>query len=67
MSYMDLDKVIIKVFSFLLEEGLSPQDALAYLDYDIFVRNNTWFESLSQEAQDEIRHVLHAIKLIHVN
>lgn len=66
-SYYEWNRKVIRVFGALLEQGMSAQEALAYLDYDIFVRNNAWFESLSQSEQDEIRHVIHAIKLVHVN
>ena len=67
MSYKEMGRELIKVFGALLEQGMSAQDALEYLDYDIFVRNNAWFESLSQQEQDDIRHVIHAIKLVHIN
>lgn len=67
MSYKEMGRELIKVFGVLLEQGMSAQDALEYLDYDIFVRNNAWFESLSQQEQDDIRHVIHAIKLVHIN
>jgi hypothetical protein len=46
-------------------KGLSPKDALEYLDYDIFIRHNDWFHSLSEEQQTEVRMVLHAIRLVH--
>jgi hypothetical protein len=68
MDYANLDisKEITEVFGFLMEhKGLSPKDALEYLDYDIFIRHNDWFHSLSEEQQTEVRMVLHAIRLVH--
>ena len=68
MNYANLDmsKEITEVFGFLMEhKGLSPKDALEYLDYDIFIRHSDWFHSLSEEQQTEIRMVLHAIRLVH--
>lgn len=63
---LDMSKEIAEVFEFLMtEKGLSPKDALEYLDYDIFIRHNDWFHSLSEEQQTEIRMVLHAIRLVH--
>lgn len=65
-SKLDMSKEITEVFEFLMaEKGLSPKDALEYLDYDIFIRHNDWFHSLSEEQQTEIRMVLHAIRLVH--
>ena len=65
-STLDMSKEIVEVFSFLMiEKGMSPKDALEYLDYDIFIRHNDWFHSLSEEQQTEIRMVLHAIRLVH--
>lgn len=63
---LDISKEITEVFGFLMEhKGLSPKDALEYLDYDIFIRHNDWFHSLSEEQQTEVRMVLHAIRLVH--
>ena len=65
-SKLDISKEIVEVFGFLMaEKGLSPKDALEHLDYDIFIRHNNWFHSLSEEQQTEIRMVLHAIRLVH--
>ena len=68
MNYnaIEMDKEIVEVFYFLMDEKqLSARDALEYLDYDIFIRHNDWFHSLPLNKQDEIRMVLHAIKLVH--
>lgn len=68
MNYnaLDMDKEIVEIFYFLMrEQGLSARDALEYLDYDIFIRHSDWFHSLPDEKQDEIRMVIHAIKLVH--
>jgi hypothetical protein len=63
---LDMDREIVEVFYFLMKEkGLSAKDALEYLDYDIFIRHNDWFHALPMNKQDEIRMVLHAIKLVH--
>lgn len=65
--YEEMGRKVIKAFGVLLEQGMSAPEALEYLDYDIFVRNNAWFESLLPQQQDDIRHVIHAIKLVHIN
>ena len=68
MNYdaIEMDKEITEIFYFLMEhKNLSPKDALEYLNYDIFIRHNDWFFSLPEKKQDEIRMVLHAIKLVH--
>lgn len=68
MNYnaLDMGEEIIEVFTFLMtEKGMSARDAVEYLDYDIFIRHNDWFHSLSIEKQDEIRMVIHSIKLVH--
>ena len=68
MNYnaIEMDKEIVEVFYFLMDEKqLSARDALEYLDYDILIRHNDWFHSLPLNKQDEIRMVLHAIKLVH--
>mgnify|MGYP003291099918 CR=1 FL=1 len=68
MNYnaIEMDKEIVEIFGWLMaEKGLSPRDALEYLDYDIFIRHSDWFHSLPEEKQTEIRMVLHAIKLVH--
>ena len=68
MNYnaLDMGEEIIEIFTFLMaEKGMSARDAIEYLDYDIFIRHNDWFHSLPIEKQDEIRMVIHSIKLVH--
>ena len=63
---LDMDKEVVGVFEWLLtEQGMSPREALDFLDYDIFVKNSNAFHSLSEAKQTAIRNVIHAINLVH--
>lgn len=65
-SKLDMSKEIKKAFcSLMADQGLSPVEALDFLDYEIFIRHSDWFYSLSEEQQIEVRMVLHSIKLVH--
>ena len=68
VTEVDMNKVITKWFEQLLtNEHMSPSDALDYLNYQIFVRNSVWFFELPENKQEEIRFILHSIRLVHKN
>ena len=58
---------ILRAFESLLENGLTAQQALEHLDYHVFVKHSNEFHALSEQEQTEIRHVLHSIRLVHMN
>ena len=63
----DFNKEFTRLFADYLFMGLSPRDAIETLRYNIFVRHNHWFESLSEERQWEVRGVLKSLELVHLN
>ena len=64
---VEINKEIIDLFSFYLENGFSAQSAIETLRYEIFVKHNDWFYSLSENQQWEIRSVLKSLELVHLN
>lgn len=63
---VDLDKEFIKLFGSYLEAGLSAQDAIETLRYNIFIKHNHWFNSLDENKQWQVRGVLKSLELVHL-
>ena len=63
----DFNKELTRLFADYLYAGLSPKDSIETLKYNIFVRHNHWFESLSEERQWEVRIILKSMELVHLN
>ena len=63
----DFNKELTRQFADYLYAGLSPRDGIETLRYNIFVKYNYWFNSLSEERQWEIRGVLKSLELVHLN
>lgn len=65
-QYSEPERKVVDGFLDLLNQGYSPKDAVLTLDYLIFIKHNHEFFQLSEEEQQEIRHMLHSMKLVHV-
>lgn len=61
-----IEKAVISKFVELIEAGYASKDAVATLDYYIFVKYNHEFMELSEKNQTRVRDILHSLKLIHV-
>lgn len=61
-----IEKAVISKFVELIEAGYTCKDAVATLDYYIFVKHNHEFMELSEKEQTRVRDILHSLKLIHV-
>ena len=62
----EIEKTVIAKFVELIEAGYTCKDAVATLDYYIFVKYNHEFMELSEKEQKRVRDILHSLKLIHV-
>ena len=61
-----IEKAVVSKFVELIEAGYASKDAVATLDYYIFVKYNHEFYNLSEEDQSRVRDILHSLKLVHV-
>ena len=61
-----IEKAVVSKFVELIEAGYTPRDAVATLDYYIFVKYNHEFMKLSEKDQSRVREILHSLKLVHV-
>lgn len=61
-----IEKAVVSKFVELIEAGYTCKDAVATLDYYIFVKYNHEFYNLSEENQSRVREILHSLKLVHV-
>jgi hypothetical protein len=61
-----IEKAVVSKFVELIEAGYASKDAVATLDYYIFVKHNHEFYNLSEEDQAKVRDILHSLKLVHV-
>ena len=60
-----IEKKIIETFLKLLDD-LSAKDAIRTLDYWIFIKYSNEFDKLNEKEQNEVRSVMHSLKLIHI-
>ena len=61
-----IEKAVVSKFVELIEIGYTPRDAVATLDYYIFIKYNHEFMKLSEQDQSRVRDILHSLKLVHV-
>ena len=62
----EIEKTVIAKFVEMIEAGYSSKDAIATLDYYIFIKHNHEFMALTEEEQARVRSILHSLKLVHI-
>ena len=62
----EIEKAVIAKFVELIEAGYSSKDAVATLDYYIFIKYNYEFFKLTEKEQEKVRNIMHSLKLVHI-